>query len=153
MTKPRAFFERELLPDFSARFGASDLVLNVGAGPHAYREYFRCRLRTSDVAPGCDDRFAAEAMPYADESVAGVLMMGVFERLDDPMQAMREIWRVLRRGGYVLMSALDVGFSYVKPCDRWRLTAGGALHVVRAFTVLSSHNIDGMVHFFLLQKP
>lgn len=153
MTTARAFFERQLLPDFAARFGGADRVLNIGAGNHAYREFFSCPVVTSDREPGCDKQFLAESIPYGDESVSGVLMMGVFERLDDPMQAIREIWRVLRRGGYCLLSALDLGFPYHKDCDRWRLSAGGAAHVVRAFTVLASHNVDGLVHFFLLQKP
>ena len=153
MTNARAVFERELLPAFAGLFGRTDLVLNIGAGDHAYRDMFPCRLVTSDRQPGCDETFPAEAIPYADASVDGVLMMGVFERLDDPMQVMRELWRVVRPGGYLLISALDLAFPWRKPCDRWRLSPGGAEHIARGFTVLASQNVDGQVHFLRLQKP
>lgn len=153
MTKVRALFERQLLPEFANRFGPKHVVLNIGAGDHAYREFFRCRVVTSDRQPGCDEMFQAEQIPYVNDSVDGVLMMGVFERLDDPMQAMRELRRVVRPGGWLLVSALDLGFDYRKPCDRWRVSAGGAAHIVRDFTVVSSENVDGLAHFMLLQKP
>lgn len=153
MTPVRAYFEGVLLPDFARRFGPSDLVLNVGAGDHPYREAFSCRLVTSDKQAGCDATWCAEQIPYADASVEGVLLMGVFERLDDPMQALREIRRVLRPCGWLLMSALDRGFEYRKPVDRWRLTPGGMAHVMKDFAVVTSHNVDGQAHFVLAQKP
>ncbi len=153
MTQVREFFERQLLPSFAARFSPSDLILNLGAGDHPYREYFPCSVVTADRTPGCDETFVAEQIPYADDSLHGVLLMGVFERLDDPMQAMREIRRVLRPGGLLLFSALDLGFPWRKPVDRWRLSPGGLEHVTRGFTVLESHHIDGEAHFQILQKP
>lgn len=153
MTPARAFFEATLLPPFAGLFASSALVLNIGAGAHAYREAFACRLVTADREPGCEQTFRAEDIPYGADSVDGVLLMGVFERLDDPMQVMRELRRVLVPGGYLLMSALDLESPWRKSCDRWRVSPGGAAHVVQGFTVLASHNIDRQVHFFLLQKP
>jgi SAM-dependent methyltransferase len=153
MTKPRAFFEQTLLPRFATLFNATDTVLNIGAGRHAYRETFHCRVLTADQSPGCDETFAAEAIPYGADWFAGGLMMGVFERLDDPMQAMRELRRVVRPGGYLLISLLDLAFPWRKAVDRWRVSPGGVAHVVRAFTVLESHQVDDLAHFVLLQKP
>lgn len=153
MTNARAVFERDVLPAFAGLFDRTDLVLNIGAGRHAYRDRFACRLVTSDRQPGCDETFPAEAIPYGDASVDGVLLMGVFERLDDPMQVMRELWRVVRPGGYLLISALDLAFPWRKPCDRWRLSPGGALHIARDFIVLGLRHVDGEVHFLHLQKP
>jgi SAM-dependent methyltransferase len=153
VTPVREFFEGTLLPAFARRFGPADLVLNVGAGDHPYREHITCRLVTADRQPGCDQQFVAEQMPYADASIDGVLMMGVFERLDDPMQVMRELRRVLKPGGWLLMSALDRGFEWHKDVDRWRVTPGGAAHLVSGFRVEASHSINGQAHFLLAQKP
>ncbi len=153
MTPLRALLEREVLPQFAALFSPADLVLNVGAGRHDYRSSFRCRVVTSDVAPGCDQTFPAEAMLYTNASLDGVLMVGVFERLDDPMQAMRELFRVLRPGGFLLISLLDLGFPWRKPVDRWRVSAGGVAHVVGAFTVLAEHQVADLARIFVLQKP
>ena len=153
MTTLRTVFERDYLPAFAARFTPSELVLNLGAGRHAYREAFACRVVTADPQPGCDAQFAAEAIPYPDASVDGVLLMGVFERLDDPMQAMREIYRVLRVGGVCLISLLDLAVPWRKAADRWRVSAGGVAHVVREFVLLATHAVDGQAHLCLLQKP
>lgn len=155
VTKVRAALERDLLPAFARRFAATDLVLNIGAGRFAYREHFGCRVVTSDRNPevGCDECFPAEAIPYATDSVDGLLMMGVLERLDDPMQAMRELRRVLKPLGVLLICVLDLGFPWRKPVDRWRLSAGGAAHLVREFTVLDVQQVDDWARFFVLQKP
>lgn len=152
MTPQRAFLETTLLPRFAAGFAADAIVLNLGAGRHTYREYFRCRLRTADRAPGCDETFAAEAIPYADDSVDGVLFNGVFDRLDDPMQAMREVFRVLKRGGALLFGAAGLDFDWHVDRDRWRLTPGGVAHVVRAFRVLEEHWFDRVYYFGVLAK-
>ncbi len=153
MTAVRACLEREALPPFAALFSPTDLVLNVGAGRHDYRAFFGCRVVTSDVAPGCDQTFPAEAMLYTNASLDGVLMVGVFERLDDPMQAMRELFRVLRPGGFLLLSLLDLGFQWRKDADRWRVSAGGVAHVVKGFTVIAEHHVEGQAHILVLQKP
>ena len=142
-----------MLPAFAARFTAGDVVLNIGAGSHDYRAAFACRIVTSDIQAGCDEQFPAEAIPYADASVDGVLLMGVFERLDDPMLALREVFRVLRPGGVLLISLLDLGFPWRKSVDRWRVSAGGAAHLVRAFDVVAVRAVDGLAHLFMLQKP
>lgn len=153
MTSVRAFFESTMLPDFARRFAPTDLVLNIGAGDHAYREAFPCRLVTADRKPGCDEMFRAEQIPYATDSIDGVLLMGVFERLDDPMQAMREIRRVLRPCGWLLLSVLDLGFEFRKAVDRWRLTSGGFDHVLQGFAIVARHNVEGLAHFAIVQKP
>lgn len=153
MTAVRAAFERDCLPMFASRFRPGDLVLNLGAGRHAYREAFPCRVVTADPDPGCDDQFKAETIPYPDASVDGVLLMGVFERLDDPMQALREIFRVLRPGGLLLISLLDLGVPWRKAVDRWRVSATGALHVVRDFILLDLYTVADQAQFVLVRKP
>lgn len=151
MTPARAFFESQLLPSFAGRFSADAFVLNIGAGKHSYRDRFVCRVVTSDPIAPCDERWCAESIPYADRSVDAILLIGVFERLDDPMQAMRELRRVLKAGGLLLLSALDLSAEWRKPTDRWRLTMGGFAHVVCGFVILETHHVDGM-HFAILQK-
>jgi len=152
MTPLRQFLETTLLPTFAQAFDVESLVLNIGAGKHAYREYFRCLIRTADIVPGCDETFPAEAIPYPDASVDGILFNGVFERLDDPMQAMREVFRVLKPGGTLLFSALNLNFEWHSPLDRWRLTRAGARHVVRAFQVIEEHWVGHEGYFYLLRK-
>lgn len=152
MTEIRAVFEA-LLTRFSARFETTALVINVGAGRHAYREWFDCRVVTADPLPGCDEQWAAEAIPHPDGSVDGLLCVGVFDRLDDPMQAIREFRRVLRPGGLLFLGFPDRGFEWQKAADRWRLTPSGAAYLVRDFTVLERQPVEPLFHFLVVQKP
>lgn len=153
-TPQRQFLEATLLKRFAATFGPDALVLNIGAGRHAYREYFPCPVRTADVSPdvGCDEVYAAEAIPYADATVDGILFNGVFERLDDPMQAMREMYRVLKPSGVLLFGAPGIDFDWHADADRWRLTPGGVRHVIGAFRVLDEQHFDRVFSFFVLGK-
>ena len=46
----------------------------------------------------------AEAIPFPDESFDTVLAVEVFEHLEDPLGAVRECARVLRPGGYLILT-------------------------------------------------
>ena len=158
MTAPRTpqrhFLDTTLLPRFAAGFAPDARVLNLGAGTHPYREPFRCPVVTSDrVAGRCDEAYPAEAIPEADQTVDGIVCTGVFERLDDPMQALRECARVLKPGGTLLFGAPGLDFPWQARSDRWRLTPGGAAYVVQAFDVLEAHPFGHTYYFYVLRRP
>lgn len=154
LTPQRQFLETTLLPRFASAFAQDALVLNIGAGRHAYREHFRCEIRTSDRATGvgCDEVFAVENIPYATGTVDGLLFNGVFDRVDDPMQAMRELHRVLKPSGSLLFGAAGIDFEWHADRDRWRLTPGGVRHVVRGFRVIEEQAFERVYYFFVLGK-
>jgi SAM-dependent methyltransferase len=153
LTPQRTYLETVLLPRFAARFAADAVVLNVGAGRHVYRDYFRCPVRTADRSPdvGCDAVFPVEAIPYPDASVDGILFNGVFERVDDPMQAMRELRRVLKPTGALLFGAAGLDFDWRVDRDRWRLSPGGFQHVLSAFRVLEEQRFDHVYQYAVVQ--
>ena len=153
LTPQRSYLETVLLPRFAQRFTADAVVLNVGAGVHAYRDYFQCPVRTADrsAKAGCDAVFPAEAIPYPDASVDGVLFNGVFDRLDDPMQAMRELRRVLKPTGALLFGAAGLDFDWRVDRDRWRLSPGGFRHVLSAFRVLEEQRFDNVYQYAVVQ--
>lgn len=146
-TPQRRYLETELLPRFAARFAADAVVVNVGAGAQAYREYFRCPVQTADRYPGCDAVYCAEAIPYPDQSVDGIVFTGVFDRLDDPMQAMRELRRILKPTGAMLFGAAGLDFDWRRTKDRWRLTPGGFQYVLSPFSVLEEQTFDRVFQF------
>lgn len=47
-----------------------------------------------------------------------VMVRFVFQHLESPLQAAKEIWRVLKPGGSVYVNAVDDGLSIVHPKDR-----------------------------------
>lgn len=152
-TAQRLLLEGEVLPTFAALFSPSALVLNLGAGDYPYREYFACQYRTVDQKPGlADETFSVERIPYADGSVDGVVFMGVFERLDDPLQAMREIRRILRPGGYLLFGAPGLAFPWKALRDRWRLTPGGLAVILAPFQSIQRYELGAVYHLAIVRR-
>lgn len=95
------------------------LVLDVGAGSAPYRDLFKhCQYRTQDfglLAAGqlmggreyapldytCDIR----AIPVSDASFDVVLCTEVLEHVPEPLEAIREMFRILRPNGCAFLSA------------------------------------------------
>jgi SAM-dependent methyltransferase len=66
-----------------------------------------------------------EAIPAADASFDLVLCIQVLEHVDDPAQAVRELARVTRPGGRVLLSTHGAMVYHPNPFDPWRWTHEG----------------------------
>jgi SAM-dependent methyltransferase len=49
----------------------------------------------------------------------------------NPWAAVREIHRILRPGGYAILSAPHVWFYHPHPTDHWRFTQEGMTHLCR----------------------
>jgi SAM-dependent methyltransferase len=99
----------------AARLPAGSRVLDVGAGSAQYRGFFQhCDYRTHDfgLEPSTAGNYARldyqsdiMAIPVGDESFDAVLCTEVLEHVPDPVGAIQELARILRRGGTLLLSA------------------------------------------------
>lgn len=124
---------------------ASDHILDIGSGiggPARYLAHrFRCRVTgidlTSDFCEiarqltsrlGLEERVEFEqgdalSMPFADASFDGAYSMNVSMNIENKSRLYEEIYRVLRPGGWLVLSELAVGPSgepdYPTP---WALT-------------------------------
>jgi SAM-dependent methyltransferase len=63
-------------------------------------------------------------LPYGDESFATVISTEMLEHALDPVFCMREMARVMRKGGLLLVTARGNGFPHHNPPDRWRVMPG-----------------------------
>jgi SAM-dependent methyltransferase len=100
---------RELLPPFS-----EGVEIGIGTGRFALPLGIRMGIEPSprmaaiamekglEVIPG-----TAEEIPLPDESVDFVLMVTTICFVDDPLKALREIHRILRPGGWVIVGFVD----------------------------------------------
>ncbi|WP_456432993.1 class I SAM-dependent methyltransferase [Nitratifractor sp.] len=100
---------RQLLPPFAdgveigigtGRF-ALPLGIDKGIEPSAKMAEV-AREKGLEVIPG-----TAEEIPLPDESVDFALMVTTICFVDDPPKALREIWRILRPGGWVIVGFVD----------------------------------------------
>ncbi|MBC7224670.1 MAG: class I SAM-dependent methyltransferase, partial [Anaerolineae bacterium] len=108
---------RELLAPFPAQEG---LLLDLGGGTGRVVQALGCRSErvvVADISEGmlrqayakgfpCV-RAAAEALPFQTSAVGRVVVVDAFHHLADQEVALREIWRVLRHGGRLVVEEPD----------------------------------------------
>jgi SAM-dependent methyltransferase len=101
-------------------------VLDVGCGDRPYAELFPGA--TGFDVPGnpyADLHGDIDAIPVEDASFDVVLCLQVLEHVPDPAAAVRELRRVVRPGGRVLLSTHGVYPFHPNPDDLWRWTHQG----------------------------
>ncbi len=111
-------------------------LLDVGCGEKPYRELFAPYVSEHvgvDAVenPAADLRGPIEALPVEDGSFDVVLCAQVLEHVDDPVQAARELSRVTRSGGRLLLSTHGVYVFHPAPSDHWRWTHTGLEKLLR----------------------
>lgn len=88
-----------------------------------------------DVEPGANVRLVGDAhkLPIASESLDGVIMVSVLEHLYDPLRAVGQVARVLKRGGVFFSYAPFYHPYHASPHDYFRFTEEGYRHLLRDF--------------------
>jgi SAM-dependent methyltransferase len=111
-------------------------LLDVGCGekPYApiFEPYVSEYIGVDPVEnPHAELKGAVEALPVGDGSVDVVLCSQVLEHVEDPAQAVRELFRVLRPGGWLLLTTHGAYYYHPRPADYWRWTHTGLEKVLR----------------------
>ena len=106
------------------------VVLDLACGPiSSYRRVLglenRGRVIGVDLNPSVRPTVVADltqSIPLGAESCDVVILSSYLYIPAEPQQALSEIWRVLRKGGHLILSAPLV-FPYApEPTDHWRFT-------------------------------
>lgn len=112
--------------------GKSNLdILDIGCGQKPFYPFFKPYCRSyigTDITkdnPMVDKVCPVEALDVADESADVVICLSVLEHVDDPAQAVRELFRVVRPGGVVFASTHGFFPWHPYPQDHWRWTQTG----------------------------
>ena len=104
-------------------------VLDVGCGDKPYLPYFASAAEyvgvDIDEASQPDLIGPVERLPVDDASFDLVLCIQVLEHVDDPTRAARELNRVVRPDGRVLVATHGVYPYHPGPADHWRWTHTG----------------------------
>lgn len=81
------------------------------------------RLRVGNLVASCG---AVEALPYRDEVFDGAFLVTVLGEVNDPVAALRELYRVVRPGGRLVVGETLADPDWVSPQSLHRLaTAAG----------------------------
>lgn len=127
--------ERQTILDAVRAFAprASGRLLDVGCGHKPYaslfspyiREYIGLDLVESPAGNDADVIGSVEALPFDDASFDTVISTQVIEHVPEPHAMMAEIARVLRPGGYALITAPAAWPLHEVPHDFQRFTRYG----------------------------
>jgi len=126
---------KPLLAWLAAQDVAGLRVLDVGCGDRPYETLLEgaAEIVGFDV-PGnlhADLHGSIDAIPVEDASFDVVLCLQVLEHVPDPAAAVRELNRVVRPGGRVLLSTHGVYPFHPNPDDLWRWTHHGLERLFR----------------------
>ena len=152
----------EFMAHTSQLLSGSDWVLDAGAGEGKYKEdfahtrYVGVDLGVGDTQwdySGLDVISTLEALGFADAVFDAVLCTQVLEHVPEPHVVLEELWRVLRSGGQLFLSAPQSWHQHQKPHDYYRYTSFGLRYLLErsGFEVLSIDNMGGYFWFLSFQ--
>jgi len=111
------------------------LILDIGAGNLPFAEYMEgLNVETCDVSQnkfGSIDHVIApnEALPFQRESFEALLLFDVLEHVKDDCLMARELYRILKPGGLLLVNVPFLYRFHEEPHDYRRYTPSGLRHL------------------------
>ncbi|MGE3270894.1 MAG: class I SAM-dependent methyltransferase [Chloroflexota bacterium] len=101
------------------------IVLDLGAGLRPFADLIPGQTIALDyrARPDLDLIGDAHHLPFADGSVDAIVCTEVFEHLVDPPAAAREIIRILKPGGRLILTTRFCFPLHDRPADYWRFTS------------------------------
>lgn len=95
-------------------------------------------------------------MPFDDNSIDAIVCLAVLEHVENPTQAYKEIYRVLKPGGYVF---IYVPFLYYYHAEKgyygdfWRFTEDGLRWLSKPFTTCEIFRVRGAIATWFKLSP
>ena len=131
--------------NFIKELGMDKSILNVGSGA---KNLGRAVINL-DIYPFENVNIIAKAeeMPFKDESFDGVIFNGVIQHVDKPKEAVRLMYRILKKGGQIYA---EVPFMtpfikdyYTQPNDFQRYTLSGVEQLFSDFRTINKGVMGG----------
>ena len=138
---------------------ARGIMLDVGCGTKPYKSIFapyvekhlgldhRDSLHDSSEVDVVADAYDTT---LSDESIDTILSSAVLEHLERPWDAVKEMYRVLKRGGYVILTAPLFWHLHEEPRDFYRYTKHGLKYLFEdaGFEVVEVKPLSGFIVTF-----
>jgi len=110
-------------------------ILDIGSGPNGgrYKNFFSENdYVTLDINPDYSPDIIGSALkiPEPDSSFDGVVCFQVLDDLKNPAQAIKEMKRILKPGGYGILSVPQSSELHDEPNDYWRFTKYGIISLL-----------------------
>lgn len=124
-------------------------ILDVGGGEkNRYKNLFTFKTFTClDIyaGPGIDIVASADDIPLPDESKDSVLSTQMLEHVQYPEKCVQEMYRVLKKGGYAVITVPQWNELHAEPHDYWRYTKYGLVELFErnGFRTVEQHQRGG----------
>lgn len=163
-----------LLEQAQTQIPANALVLDAGAGEGQFKHYFsHTQYIGLDLAVGdntwnyydLDVLGDLRQLPFSDQAIDAAVCIQTLEHVNEPMQVINEIGRVLKPGGRLYLSAPMCWHQHQKPHDYFRYTSFGFRYLIEnsQMKVIEMRPMGGyfwflsfnfqMLHVWLFPKP
>ncbi len=152
--------------DAFSRYGERDELLDLGCGVKPFKEIYSSFVRRHvgiDVATSphpknhVDQIYDGKNIPFEDEKFDYVLCTEVMEHVPDPVTFLKEINRVMKREGMLIMTTPFMVSLHEEPYDFYRYTEHGIRYLLRitGFELTRLESFSGYtgVMIALLVKP
>jgi len=86
------------------------------------------------------------SLPFADNSLDAIICMAVLEHVEEPQKAVREMYRVLKPGGYCYIYVPFLYYYHPLPGyygDFYRFTCDGLQYMTKDFKKVEMQNVRG----------
>jgi SAM-dependent methyltransferase len=157
------FFKEKITKIFENNREEKKLVVDIGGGLRVVREknnryepshewirpYFdKVDYKIMDPVDTYNPDIVGDihAMPFADNSHDAIICIAVLEHVEDPLLAMREMYRVLKPGGYLF---IYVPFLYYYHAEKgyygdfWRFTKDSLAYMAKPFSSYEIQSVRG----------
>ncbi|CAN5165399.1 hypothetical protein BH11PAT1_BH11PAT1_1550 [soil metagenome] len=128
---------RKNLEKFLANHATEERTLDIGSGGSSYSRFFPNRL-TVDIDPMRKPEIVADAhhLPFPEAEFSSILCTEVLEHVKDPFQVERELRRVMKVGGTLVLSTRFVFPLHDTPHDYWRFTKYGLREIFKEWEII-----------------
>jgi len=133
----------------------SGILLDIGAGASPYRQiinpsierYFSLDISVRSLPLDCVGD--VERLPFKDGSANTILCTQVLEHVPHPHLALKEMCRVLKKGGKLILTVPHLSRIHEAPHDYFRFTQYGIwlLCEESGFRILSVDSVGGLLSF------
>ena len=96
------------------------------------------------------------ALPFVDSSVDAIICLAVLEHIEDPMKASREMFRVLKPGGYAFVYVPFLYYYHAESGyykDYWRFTEDSIKMLFKDFSQLEICPVRGALGTWVRLSP
>lgn len=118
-----------------------EIIVNLASGNNTRSSFINVDLfplSKVDIVASIDD------LPFADNSIDKIIMEASLEHIADPEKTIKEIYRVLKKGGLAFITVPFMVGYHDSPSDYWRWTKEGFRLLLKDFKIIEIGNKGGI---------